>query len=160
VNTQEISTNGDMQTMDVIYPSSPLFLHYNPELLKLLLIPVLDFANNGTSTPFSSPFSPHQIGTYPIADATTKSQEPMPMENTGNMFLMLAGIVQRSSDASFLKPYMPMLTTWADYLVDSLPFPANQLCTDDFTGRLVNNPEDQSNIMDPFISNDTPPRFI
>lgn len=95
---------------------------------------VLNFANNGTSTPFTNPFSPHQIGTYPIADATTASQEPMPMENTGNMFLMLAGIIQRTPGKSreWLKPFMPMLTTWADYLVASLPFPANQLCTDDF----------------------------
>merc|ERR1712086_942763 len=60
------------------------------------------------------------------------------------MFLMLAGILQRQSaggpaSASCLKPFMPMLTTWADYLIASLPFPANQLCTDDFTGRLANN---------------------
>ena len=56
------------------------------------------------------------------------------MENTGNMFLMLAGIIQRTPGESreWLKPFMPMLTTWADYLVASLPFPANQLCTDDF----------------------------
>lgn len=35
------------------------------------------------------------------------------MENTGNMFLMLAGIVQRtpSETHDWLKPYMPMLTT-------------------------------------------------
>ena len=138
---KEISTNGDMQTMDVVYPASPMMLYTNPELLRLLLIPVLNFANNGTSTPFTNPFSPHQIGTYPIADATTESQEPMPMENTGNMFLMLAGIVQRTPSEShgWLKPYMRMLTTWADYLIESLPFPANQLCTDDFTGRLANN---------------------
>lgn len=136
---KEISTNGDMQTMDVVYPASPMLLYSNPALLRLLLIPVLNFANNGTNTPFSNPFSPHQIGTYPIADATTESQEPMPMENTGNMFLMLAGIIQRESSTDWLKPFMPMLTTWADYLVASLPFPANQLCTDDFTGRLANN---------------------
>ena len=61
------------------------------------------------------------------------------MENTGNMFLMLAGILQREDDASWIKQFMPMLTTWADYLIASLPFPANQLCTDDFTGRLANN---------------------
>ena len=140
---KEISTNGDMQTMDVVYPASPMLLYTNPELLRLLLVPVLNFAANGTSTPFTNPFSPHQIGTYPIADATTASQEAMPMENTGNMFLMLAAIVQRQpatpAATHWLTPYMPMLFTWADYLVDSLPFPANQLCTDDFTGRLANN---------------------
>ena len=83
----------------------------------------------------------HQIGTYPIADATTASQEPMPMENTGNMFLMLAGIVQRTPGAShdWLRPYMPMLTNWAEYLISTLPYPAEQLCTDDFTGKLANN---------------------
>ena len=56
------------------------------------------------------------------------------MENTGNMFLMLAGIVQRTPGESrdWLQPFMPMLTSWAEYLVASLPFPANQLCTDDF----------------------------
>ena len=98
-------------------------------------------ANNGTSTKFGNPFSPHQIGTYPIADATTASQEPMPMENTGNMFLMLAGIVQRTPGAShdWLMPYMPMLTNWAEYLISTLPYPAEQLCTDDFTGKLANN---------------------
>ena len=32
-----------------------------------------------------------------------------------------------------------MLTSWADELVRSLPFPANQICTDDFTGPLANN---------------------
>jgi hypothetical protein len=138
---KEISTNGDMQTMDVVFPASPMLLYTNAELLKLLLIPVLNFANNDTDTPFSNPFSPHQIGTYPIADATTASQEPMPMENTGNMFLMLAGVVQRqpAASAQWLTPYMPMLTSWAEYLIKSLPFPANQLCTDDFTGRLANN---------------------
>jgi len=136
---KEISTNGDMQTMDVVYPASPMLLYSNPALLRLLLIPVLNFANNGTHTPFTNPFSPHQIGTYPIADATTASQEPMPMENTGNMFLMLAGILQREDDATWIKQFMPMLTTWADYLIASLPFPSNQLCTDDFTGRLANN---------------------
>ena len=167
---KEISTNGDMQTMDVVFPASPMLLYTNPELLRLLLVPVrshtavwlevfdgirslshsrhtlacvlrcafavqvLNFANNGTSTPFTNPFSPHQIGTYPIADATTASQEPMPMENTGNMFLMITGILQRTPGESreCLKPSMPMLTTWADFLVASLPFPANQLCTDDF----------------------------
>merc|ERR1719272_1569082 len=117
-------------------------MYTNPELLKLLLIPVLAFANNETSTPFFDKFSPHEIGTYPIADHNTTQQEPMPMENTGNMFLMLAGILKfdPERDVSTLFPkYWPLLSSWADYLNASLPFPANQLCTDDFTGRLANN---------------------
>lgn len=64
------------------------------------------------------------------------------MENTGNMFLMLAGVVKANPDhdTSFFYPkYWPLLSSWADYLNASLPFPANQLCTDDFTGRLANN---------------------
>merc|ERR1711957_214028 len=139
---KEISTNGDMQTMDVIYPASPMFLYTNPELLAKLLIPILAFANNETSTPFTDPFSPHEIGTYPVADHNTSQQEAMPIENTGNMFLMLAGIVKVDPmhDASFFYPkYWPLLSRWADYLTTLLPFPANQLCTDDFTEPLANN---------------------
>jgi len=139
---KEISTNGDFQTMDVIFPSSPVYLYTNPDLLKLLLLPVLIFANSETHTPFGNPYSPHQIGTYPIADADTAAQEPMPMENTGNMFLMLAGIVKfdANHDYGFFYPrFWPLLKSWADYLVATLPFPAEQICTDDFTGPLKNN---------------------
>jgi hypothetical protein len=39
---KEISTNGDMQTMDVVFPASPMLLYTNPELLRLLLVPVRD----------------------------------------------------------------------------------------------------------------------
>lgn len=72
---KEISTNGDMSTMDVIYPASPMLLFTNPELLKLLLIPVLAYAHNDTYIQFTDPYSPHQLGTYPIADSTTRRQE-------------------------------------------------------------------------------------
>lgn len=54
------------------------------------------------------------------------------MENTGNMFLMLADIVKFDAkhDTSFFYPkYYPLLRSWADYLNASLPFPAYQLCT-------------------------------
>jgi len=139
---KEASTDGDLQTMDVIYPTSPLYMYVNPELLKLALAPVLTYANNETNTTYNDPFSPHQLGTYPIADANTTDQEPMPMENTGNMFLMLSGIVRHDPqhDVSFIYPqYWTLLKSWADVLVTSLPFPQEQLCTDDFTGRLANN---------------------
>ena len=33
----------------------------------------------------------------------------------------------------------PVLITWGDYLVASLPDPSDQLCTDDFEGRSSHN---------------------
>ena len=71
---KEISTNGDMSTVDVIFPSSPMLLHAAPELLRQLLLPVLAYAHNETYVQFSDPYSPHQLGTYPIANAPTKEQ--------------------------------------------------------------------------------------
>lgn len=139
---KEISTNGDMQTMDVIFPASPMLLYTNPELLKLLLIPVLSYAANETYIQFTDAYSPHQLGTYPIGNDTAGQQEPMPLENSGNMFLMLLALVQRDPNHStaWLEPtYWPMLVTWANDMQSKLPFPADQICTDDFEGRLANN---------------------
>merc|ERR1712196_567347 len=104
-----------------------MLLFTNPELLKLLLIPVLDYANNATSVKFGDPYSPHQLGTYPIADAPTSAQEPMPLENTGNMFFMILGILQRQKDSSWVSRYFPMLKAWADELVLTSCYPAYQL---------------------------------
>lgn len=55
---------------------------------------------------------------------------------------MINGIVKHDPrhDFSFFYPkYWPLLTSWANYLNASLPFPANQLCTDDFTGSSVSD---------------------
>jgi hypothetical protein len=55
---------------------------------------------------------------------------------------MILGIVQQASDHDtswFYPKYWPMLTSWADELVRTTEFPANQICTDDFTGKLANN---------------------
>jgi len=150
---KEISTNGDMQTMDVIFPASPMLLYVRPELVPLMLRPVLAYAANETSIVYGSPYSPHQLGVYPIADATTESQEQMPIENSGNMMLMILGVLRAQgqggssgsssevadADTAWFAEYMPMLKTWADYMAEGLPFPANQLSTDDMMGKFPNN---------------------
>ena len=43
---KEISSDGDVSTVDVIYPAFPLFYSYNPELFFLILQPILDYATN------------------------------------------------------------------------------------------------------------------
>ena len=52
---------------------------------------------------------------------------------------MIAGIVHQTNDMSFIKPYWPVLNTWLDYIIASLPDPGNQLCTDDFEGASPHN---------------------
>jgi len=138
---KEISSDGDLQTADVIFPASPLFLYANVSLLQMMLDPLMRFANNETWNPYTDPYSPHQLGVYPVANDTTSAQEQMPMENTGNIFLMMLAILQRNGgDVSFFYPrYFKVMTKWADYLLSTLPFPENQLCTDDFMGPMPNN---------------------
>jgi hypothetical protein len=99
---KEINSCGDMNTVDVIFPTSPLLLYSEPALLRMLLLPILHYANNGTYIKYTDPFSPHQLGVYPIGNSTTAEQELMPLENTGNMFLMLLGIVQQVRPSTFL----------------------------------------------------------
>jgi len=75
-------------------------------------------------------------GTWSVCDILPNEQEQMPMEESANMLLMLAGVVQRLNTSDFLQPYWNLTEIWAQYLNSSLPDPGNQLCTDDFVCNL------------------------
>ncbi|CAD7928421.1 unnamed protein product [Amoebophrya sp. A120] len=90
---KEISSDGDVSTVDVIAPMSPVLLHFNPTLLQDLLEPLLIYANNETGVAkynYSLPFAPHDLGTWPVARRPGNKQEDMPLEETGNMLLLLS----------------------------------------------------------------------
>jgi hypothetical protein len=131
---KEISSDGDLSTVDVIYPASPFFLYFNPQLLKLQLLPVFAYANNETSVPYGYPWAPHHLGIYPIGYILDSQQENMPIEETANLLLITAAVTLETNQAFFYPHYWPLLTQWANYLVDNLPDPGEQLCTDDFEG--------------------------
>lgn len=134
---KEISSCGCAQTADVIYPESPLFLLVNPHLLEDSLVPLLDYAR---SRKWPYPYAPHDLGTYPLDNARVPSEmESMPVEESGNMLLMIAGIAKAEGNASFAKKYWSLLGRWADYLKTHGLDPGDQLCTDDFTGLLAHN---------------------
>jgi hypothetical protein len=71
-------------------------------------------------------------GIWPICNVLSMEQEQMPMEESANMLLMLAGVVQRLNTTDFLQSYWNLMEIWAQYLNSTLPDPGNQLCTDDF----------------------------
>jgi Domain of unknown function (DUF4965)/Domain of unknown function (DUF5127)/Domain of unknown function (DUF1793)/Domain of unknown function (DUF4964) len=134
---KEISSCGCAQTADVIYPESPILLLLNPELLEDSLIPLLDY---GQSEQWPYPYAPHDLGTYPIDNGREADKmESMPVEESGNMLLMIAGIAKAEGNADFAARYWPLLTKWADYLKTNGLDPGDQLCTDDFTGLLAHN---------------------
>lgn len=61
--SKECGSNGCIGTVDISYPSMPLYLLYNPELVKGMMRPILEFARMPV---WGYDFAPHDVGTYPI----------------------------------------------------------------------------------------------
>lgn len=138
--SKECFSNGCAATVDVSYPSIPLFLIYNPELVKGMMRPIYKYA---ASDEWQYDFAPHDAGRYPHVNGQVyggnRLEKQMPVEECGNMLVMELAVAVATKDISFAAEHIETLDQWVKYLIDNGRDPANQLCTDDFAGHLAHN---------------------
>ncbi|CZS93162.1 related to glutaminase A [Rhynchosporium graminicola] len=89
---KEISSDGNMNTVDVIYPAFPYFLYTNPKWLAYLLEPLIEHQMSGQ---YPNDYSMHDLGAhFPNATGHPDGRdEYMPVEECGNMLIMGLALV-------------------------------------------------------------------
>ena len=140
--SRENNSGGFINTLDVTYPSQPLYWTYSTALAKAMITPVFEYSALGK---WNYDFPNHDLGHYPQANGNhygnpaDGSGSTMPVEQSGNMLTLAAIIAKIDGDLEYLRKYLPYMTKWANYLVENGKDPANQLCTDDFMGHSARN---------------------
>ncbi len=163
--SKENNSNGCAATVDVSYPSVPLYLLYCPELVRAMCRPIMKFIKMPV---WHYDFAPHDAGRYPVLNGQVYAayrrnfnhsegntnvpfyyypesvdaydhKAQMPVEECGNMLLMVASVGYADGNWDMAKENLDTLRMWNQYLLRYGEDPGEQLCTDDFAGHLAHN---------------------
>jgi hypothetical protein len=134
---KEISSDGNVNTIDVLYPAMPFFLWANPEMVRYTLQPLLENQEAGF---YPNGYSMHDLGSsFPNATGHVEgNDEAMPIEESGNFILMAYAYYRFSGNSRWLTKHYGLLKQFANFLTQYSLVPFGQLSTDDFAGTLVN----------------------
>ena len=110
--SKECHSNGCAATVDVTYPSTPLFFCYNPELVRGMMRPIFRFAKLPV---WGYDFAPHDAGRYPyvtgqvygLAGYQEAAQDLRDGEDAGYVYPMLWQMPE-SAGMYNLKNQMPV----------------------------------------------------
>ncbi|BDD57029.1 hypothetical protein MAP00_002435 [Monascus purpureus] len=89
---KEISSDGNSQTIDVIFPAFPFFLYTSPRWLAYLLEPLIEYMLSGQ---YPNTYAIHDLGTHfpNVTGHPDGNDEYMPVEECGNILIMGLAVV-------------------------------------------------------------------
>ena len=123
---KEISSNGNTQTVDVIFPAFPFYLYTNPRWLAYLLEPLLEHQLSGQ---YPNKYSMHDLGAHfpNLTGHFDGNDEYMPVEECGDMLILGLALVNslRYSTAEKAQSIWSSLGAKSEISTssDSTPFP-------------------------------------
>ncbi|KAL4927013.1 putative glutaminase [Aspergillus undulatus] len=134
---KELSSNGNLNTVDVIMPAFPIYYVADPDYIRLLLEPMMRYL---AADRWHLPYTIHDMGShYPNATGhDDQNAEPMPIEECGNLLVLVLAYVRATDDTAWADQYMDILRKYADYLVENSIDIALQLSSNDAAGPLAN----------------------
>jgi Domain of unknown function (DUF5127)/Domain of unknown function (DUF4965)/Domain of unknown function (DUF1793)/Domain of unknown function (DUF4964) len=145
---KEISSDGDVNTVDIFDQAYLAWLWLDPGIIPLEMEPILEWCASPGWQQASlwagipswedsrTRYCVHDLGVYPVASGRAPGNgEQMPIEESAGMLIMAASYARRVGAAAarpFLVRWQMLWTQWAEYLLTQVPTPATQLTTDDW----------------------------
>ncbi|KLO15829.1 hypothetical protein SCHPADRAFT_888243 [Schizopora paradoxa] len=115
--------SGGVNAVDVLYAALPLFIYLNPDIVGMVLRPLLEAQDDPL---YTLPYAAQNLGTkFPTA-TIQNSQHNLGIEQSGNMLIMTLAHAQAMGDGSIIGQHYFLLKIWAEYLVENSMNPGSQ----------------------------------
>lgn len=136
---KEISSDGNVNTLDVLYPTFPIWYLLNPDLIRLSLQPILEYTVHLGK--WNEPYAIHDIGSvFPKALGHDDDRaEFMPIQSSTNLLILAYAYQKATGDTTWAAQWRDIFLQYGDYLVahgnasqsqlssvDAIPESANQ----------------------------------